>query len=92
MNSNLFLFCIFSAPISLPATAAYKRACECVNLLQCWKNLYMETRAYIEDSGVGSRWEFDKKTLFGLADHVTRISQDIANIAKVGRESSAGFI
>lgn len=43
----------------------------------------METRAYIEDSGVGSRWEFDKKTLFGLVDHVTRISQDIADIAKV---------
>ena len=43
----------------------------------------MATRAYIEDSGVGSRWEFDKKILFGLVDHVTRISQDIADIAKV---------
>lgn len=43
----------------------------------------MGTRSYIEDSGVGSRWEFDKKTLFGLVDHVTRISQDIADIAKV---------
>lgn len=43
----------------------------------------METRAFIEDSGVGSRWEFDKKTLFGLVDHVTRISQDIEDIAKV---------
>lgn len=43
----------------------------------------MDTRTYIEDSGVGSRWEFDKKTLFGLVDHVTRISQDIADIAKV---------
>lgn len=68
---------------SLPATAAFKRARECVNLLQCWKSSYMETRAYIEDSGVGSRWEFDKKTLFGLVDHVTRISQDIADVAKV---------
>jgi hypothetical protein len=43
----------------------------------------METRAFIENSGVGSRWEFDKKTLFGLVDHVTRISQDIADVAKV---------
>lgn len=68
---------------SLPATAAFKRARECVNLLQCWKSSYMETRAYIEDSGVGSRWEFDKKTPFGLVDHVTRISQDVAAIAKV---------
>jgi dynein heavy chain len=43
----------------------------------------METRAYIENSGNGSRWEFDKKILFGLVDHVSRISQDIADIAKV---------
>lgn len=43
----------------------------------------METRAFIENSGVGSRWEFDKNILFGQVDHVTRISQDIANIAKV---------
>jgi len=68
---------------SLTATAAYKRAHECVNLLQCWKASYMETRAYIENSGNGSRWEFDKKILFGLVDHVSRISQDIADIAKV---------
>lgn len=78
-----FIINLLSSWRSLPATAAYKRARECVNLLQCWKSSYMATRAYIEDSGVGSRWEFDKKTLFGLVDHVTRISQDIADIAKV---------
>jgi dynein heavy chain len=43
----------------------------------------METRAFIEESGVGSRWEFDKKILFGLVDHVTRISQDVSDVAKV---------
>jgi Dynein heavy chain, N-terminal region 1 len=72
---------------SVPATSAFKRARECVNLLQCWKSSYMETRRFIEDSGVGSRWEFDKKTLFGLVDHVTRISQDIADIAKVKNQA-----
>jgi Dynein heavy chain, N-terminal region 1 len=84
---------------SVPATSAFKRARECVNLLQCWKSSYMETRRFIEDSGVGSRWEFDKKTLFGLVDHVTRISQDIADIAKVKnqarvreRESMSNFM
>ena len=86
---NLYFFAFyafisnFGTQNSLPATSAYKRARECVNLLQCWKSSYMATRAYIEESGVGSRWEFDKKTLFGLVDHVTRISQDIADIAKV---------
>lgn len=68
---------------SLSATAAHKRARECVLLLQSWKRSYMETRAFIEESGVGSRWEFDKKILFGLVDHVTRISQDVSDIAKV---------
>jgi dynein heavy chain len=48
----------------------------------------METRAHIENSGVGSRWEFDKAVLFGHVDHVTRISQDIANIAKVKIENN----
>lgn len=68
---------------SLSATAAHKRARECVLLLQSWKRSYMETRAFIEESGVGSRWEFDKKILFGRVDHVTRISQDVSDIAKV---------
>ena len=43
----------------------------------------MQTRSLIETSGVGSRWEFDKKTLFGLVDHMTRVSRDVADIAKV---------
>lgn len=41
----------------------------------------------IETSGVGSRWEFDKKTLFGLVDHITRLSKDVADIAKVRDEN-----
>lgn len=87
-NRQLNFFILITSLLnSLPATAAYKRARECVNLLQCWKNSYMETRAYIEDTGVGSRWEFDKKTLFGLVDHVTRISQDVADIAKVKNQT-----
>lgn len=49
----------------------------------------METRAFIEESGVGSRWEFDKKILFGLVDHVTRISQDVSDVAKVNRHTFA---
>ncbi|KAL7022048.1 hypothetical protein ACKWTF_012111 [Chironomus riparius] len=82
MIINLLKISISFVQYSLTATSAYKRAHECVNLLQCWKASYMETRAYIENSGNGSRWEFDKKILFGLVDHVSRISQDIADIAK----------
>lgn len=48
---------------------------------------YMQMRSLIETSGVGSRWEFDKKTLFGLVDHMTRVSRDVADIAKVKSSS-----
>ena len=42
----------------------------------------METRAFIE-KGVGSRWEFDKKILFGQVEHIAKVSADIAAVAKV---------
>lgn len=41
----------------------------------------MKTRAYIESSGVGSRWEFDKNVIFGELDHIARICRDIAKVA-----------
>lgn len=37
----------------------------------------------MEDSGVGSRWEFDRNVLFNETDHITRISRDIATIGRV---------
>lgn len=52
-------------------------------MLRAWKRSYMETRALIEKSGIGSRWEFDRNILFRDVDHMTRISQDMANVAKV---------
>ncbi|XP_050088792.1 dynein axonemal heavy chain 10 [Anopheles aquasalis] len=55
----------------------------CASLLQAWKQSYMETRSLIEQSGIGSRWEFDKNVLFREIDHMTRISHDMAHIAKV---------
>ena len=42
----------------------------------------MDTRAFIE-YGVGSRWEFDKKILFGQVEHIAKVSADIAEVAKV---------
>lgn len=41
----------------------------------------MNTRALIEQSEFGSRWEFNKKNLFDNIDHFVRISNDIANIS-----------
>lgn len=68
---------------SRTATEAYDLATNCEKLLLAWKKTYMATRAFIENSGVGSRWEFDKAVLFSDVEHCARISRDIANVAKV---------
>lgn len=68
---------------SRSATEAYELATNCAKLLLGWRKTYMATRSYIENSGVGSRWEFDKSILFSDVEHCARISQDIADLAKV---------
>lgn len=65
------------------ATEVHSLATNCALLLSTWKVTYMATRAYIEESGVGSRWEFDRGVLFTDVDHCARISTDVANLAKV---------
>uniref|UniRef100_A0A182Y3M8 Dynein heavy chain tail domain-containing protein n=1 Tax=Anopheles stephensi TaxID=30069 RepID=A0A182Y3M8_ANOST len=65
------------------ASHIHKCATNCATLLQAWKQSYMDTRAQIEQSGIGSRWEFDKNVLFREIDHMTRISHDMAHIAQV---------
>lgn len=71
---------------SRTATEANELAQNCARLLRTWKKTYMMTRSFIEKSGVGSRWEFDRFVLFNDVDHCARISQDIADIAKVFME------
>uniref|UniRef100_A0A1I8PAD1 Dynein-1, subspecies f n=1 Tax=Stomoxys calcitrans TaxID=35570 RepID=A0A1I8PAD1_STOCA len=61
----------------------YETATNCANLLRCWKTAYLMSRKYIEDSGAGSRWEFDRNALFNEVDHINRISRDIASIGRV---------
>lgn len=65
------------------ANESYNLAINCSKLLSMWKQSYMDTRLFIENSGVGSRWEFNKTFLFEDVDHCKRISQDIADIAEV---------
>lgn len=65
------------------ASDAHALATKCADLLSAWKENYLKTRAHIEQSGVGSRWEFAKNILFDDVDHCARISNDIANISLV---------
>lgn len=68
------------------ATEVNVLAINCGRLLNTWKATYMATRSYIEESGVGSRWEFDRAVLFSEVDHCARISADVADLAKVIKE------
>lgn len=68
---------------SNPATAIFECANKCANLLKAWKQAYVDTRAYIELSGVSSRWEFDKSVLFEDVDHISRICLDIVFVSKI---------
>lgn len=65
------------------AIDAYNLSSGCNKLLLTWKLSYMHTRAFIESTKVGSRWEFDQKVLFSGVIQCARISEDIANISKV---------
>lgn len=67
------------------AQEAYRLATNCAELLLTWKKTYFATRAFIENSKVGSRWEFNKTILFQNVEHCARISQDIANVADVNK-------
>lgn len=68
------------------ASDAFSLATKSADLLLTWKGNYLQTRDYIEQSRVGSRWEFNKNILFDKVDHCARISNDIANISLVFTE------
>lgn len=52
-------------------------------MLDTWKNSYMEIRKEIEENGKGKRWEFDKKKLFGTSDYISSVCKDLNEVAMV---------
>ncbi|KAH8417458.1 hypothetical protein KR222_000260 [Zaprionus bogoriensis] len=65
------------------ATYTYETANNCANLLKCWKQAYKISRQHIEESGAGSRWEFDSVKLFNEVNHIYRVAVDIAYVGRV---------
>ncbi|KAL7729890.1 hypothetical protein ACLKA6_014739 [Drosophila palustris] len=65
------------------ATYTYETANNCANLLRCWKQAYKISRQHIEESGAGSRWEFDSAKLFNEVNHIYRVAVDIAYVGRV---------
>ncbi|KAH8382819.1 hypothetical protein KR009_005420 [Drosophila setifemur] len=64
------------------ATYTCETATNCANLLRCWKQAYKISRQHIEDSGAGSRWEFDRVALFNEVNHIHRVAVDIAYVGR----------
>jgi len=60
-----------------------KKAQDAKESLNTWKNSYFEVRARIEASGRDARWEFDRKRLFERTDYMSKICEDIHDIAQV---------
>ncbi|XP_064550918.1 dynein axonemal heavy chain 10 [Drosophila montana] len=65
------------------ASFTYETANNCANLLRCWKQAYKVSRQHIEESGAGSRWEFDRVALFKEVNHIYRVAVDIAYVGRV---------
>lgn len=56
-------------------------------MLQKWRSCYMDTRARIEASGKGQRWEFDKNKLFSNSDYIAKVCGNLHEVSKVRKLS-----
>ncbi|EDV92648.1 GH18884 [Drosophila grimshawi] len=65
------------------ASYTFETANNCANILRCWKQAYKVSREHIEESGAGSRWEFDSMALFNEVNHIYRVAVDIAYVGRV---------
>lgn len=84
------IFCIFCLLYREPPLAIKKKAQDAKESLVMWKQTYFEVRARIEASGRDARWEFDRKRLFERTDYMSKICEDINDIAQV-RKTAFNF-
>jgi dynein heavy chain len=55
---------------SEPLEVILKKTESAHTMMKLWKTSYLETRASIEMSGKGARWEFDQNRLFKDTDYL----------------------
>lgn len=67
----------FSKLFENGSEVAMNRTANAGTLLKLWKQAYLDTRQFIEISGRGTRWEFDRKRLFQVSDYMANVSNDI---------------
>ncbi|XP_071441594.1 dynein axonemal heavy chain 10 [Hetaerina americana] len=56
---------------------------ESLKLLRMWKHAYFHIRQKIETSGKGVRWEFNRATLFGRSEYMSKIAKDLCTVCGV---------
>ncbi|VDM32164.1 unnamed protein product [Hydatigera taeniaeformis] len=57
-----------------------------VRMLTMFETTYMQERQRVEATSRDNRWEFDRKLLFGRIHYVTRVLQDILDMANCAKE------
>ncbi|KOX73523.1 Dynein heavy chain 10, axonemal, partial [Melipona quadrifasciata] len=55
-------------------------------MLKSWKRAYLRTRDEIEESGKGTRWEFDQKRLFKGTEYIASVCDGLNQVANVLRD------
>lgn len=76
-----FFFHLFG--FRLPLEQILQQTEEASEMLYKWRSCYMETRARIEASGKGQRWEFDKNKLFANSDYIAKVCGDLHKVSMV---------
>ncbi|CDS38073.1 dynein heavy chain [Echinococcus multilocularis] len=57
-----------------------------MRMLTMFESTYMQERQRVEATSQDNRWEFDRKLLFGRIHYVTRVLQDILDMANCAKE------
>nr|XP_031841739.1 dynein heavy chain 10, axonemal [Nomia melanderi] len=52
-------------------------------MLKSWKSAYLKVRKEIEESGKGTRWEFDQKRLFKSTEYIASVCNGLNQVAGV---------
>lgn len=60
-----------------------KKIFEAQTVLQKWKEVYLDIRQKIEQSGRDQRWEFDRRRLFDHTDYMAERCADLYEVATV---------
>ncbi|XP_076380407.1 dynein heavy chain at 89D [Megalopta genalis] len=77
--NNLGIRDLFKRPLE---EVLQKTESACI-MLKTWKTAYLKVRLEIEESGKGTRWEFDQKQLFKNTEYIAMVCDCLNQVASV---------